>query len=350
MARSASIIRGGRTRGFSRPATRLTAFVCWRILAREPAAELVVRHRSVQGSTVLFIDTQQYLDLYRHPGLKVLLDTLAAVSNRVFVTAQIADEVTRNKVGVAKKFFTDHFKGLGEEFKSIGRGLPNQLFSDTVTGDLQAKLKAIGDGVREMRQVADKAVDDLLQQIGRSEDDVSRVLTCIFARAVEADQSELDRARLRKERGRAPGKPDDALGDQITWEQFLACAERWPHVWIISRDGDYCHKYGETAILNASLYHDLTQKRSGIVIHCFTEMEKGLRDFIKANPVPDAKLPPPDEAERINKEQEALPRLGWYLDDDSSAHFVVMQNALARQRYQAALAARQGSALRPAGC
>jgi len=297
---------------------------------------------------VLFIDSQQYLDLYRLCGRKKLLGPLASVSDRVFITAQIADEVTRNKVGVAKKFFTDHFKGLGQEFLAIGKGLPDQLFSDTVTGDLQAKLKAIRDGVGGMREAADKAVDDLLQQIGRSEDDVSRVLAGIFARAVEANQSELDCARARKERGRAPGKPDDALGDQINWEQFLTCAEKWPQVWIISRDGDYCHKYAETAVLNASLYHDLTQKRPGIVVHCFTEMEKGLRDFIKANPVPDAKLPAPDEAERINKEQELLPSLDWLVSGDDAAHIIAVQESVRRRRASVPwIAAHQDEVLPP---
>ena len=52
----------------------------------------------MRRSTVLFIDSQQYLDLYRLQGRKPLLRLLAAVSDRVFVTSQIADEVTRNKV------------------------------------------------------------------------------------------------------------------------------------------------------------------------------------------------------------------------------------------------------------
>src|SRR5262249_37723678 len=150
---------------------------------------------------------------------------------------QIRDEVTRNKVGVAKKFFAEHFRELGQEFKAINRGLPNQLFSDAVTKTLQAKLKAIANDVIEMSVAAHKAAEDLLQQIGRSEDDVSGALAGIFSRAEEANKSEIERARERKERGRAPGKPDDALGDQLSWEQFLTHAEKWPEVWIISRDG-----------------------------------------------------------------------------------------------------------------
>ena len=55
-----------------------------------------------------------------------------------------------------------------------------------------------------LHKAADKAVTDLLQQISRSEDDVSRALAEVFVRAVEANLQELNRARARKERGQAP--------------------------------------------------------------------------------------------------------------------------------------------------
>lgn len=285
---------------------------------------------------MLFIDSNQYLDFYEKPGLKALLQPLAAVSDRVFITSQIADEVTRNKVAVAKKFFTLLFAGLGME-KAV-KGLPDQLFSATVTSELQAKLRGIPDSIKATRQAADKAVGDLLLQISQSEDDVSKAFARIFGRAVDADHSELDRARERKERGRAPGKPDDSLGDQISWEQFLTSAEKenWPQVWIISRDSDYCSKYAETVVLNAALYRDLVQKRPDIVVHCFTEMEKGLRNFIETNSVLGAQLPTRDEAEAINKEQEALPPFGWKDFDDGGWYSVVQQYAVRQRNYNAA--------------
>ena len=161
----------------------------------------------------------------------------------------IADEVTRNKVGVAHKFFTDHFKGLGQEFKTIGKGLPDQLFSDTITSDLRAKLNAIPRCINGIRTAADKAVSDLLQEIGRSEDDVSRVLTGIFARARDANESELDRARARRERGRAPGKPKDAPKLQkkfnlteynIEAAFFIPSAKK--NLRLFSDDGTACEK------------------------------------------------------------------------------------------------------------
>ena len=286
--------------------------------------------------TVLFIDSNQYLDFYRKPGLKRLLQPLAKVSDRVFISFQIVDEVTRNKVAVAKKFFTGHFAGLGME-KAIA-GLPDQLFSAAVTSELQAKLKGIHDQIEATRQAADKAVGDLLLQISQSEDEVSKALASIFGRAVDADQSELDRARVRKERGSAPGKPDDSLGDQVSWEQFLTKVEKenWRQVWIISKDGDYCSKYAETVVLNASLYLNLVQKRSNIAVHCFTELEKGLRHFIETNSVQDAQLPTAEEAAAINKEQEALPPFDWTFYDDGGWHSVVQMYAARQNNLRAA--------------
>lgn len=123
----------------------------------------------------------------------------------------------------------------------------------------------------------------------------------------------------------------------------MTCVEKWPQVWIISRDGDYCHKYAETVVLNAALFHDLTQKRQDIVVHCFTEMEKGLRDFINASPVLNAQLPTPDEAERINKEQEALPPRSWMDSDDGAWYLAVQQNAARQRSLRAAITARNAT-------
>jgi hypothetical protein len=256
---------------------------------------------------------------------------LAGVSDRVFITSQIAGEVNKNKVGVAHQFLDKHFNGLGQEFSSIGKGLPDQLFIEAVTEDLGAKLKAIRNRLKELRIATDKAVDDLLQLIGRSEDEVSPVLNRIFDRAVDASPSELGRARERKERGWPPGKPDNSLGDQINWEQLLGCAEKWPQVWIISNDRDYCHKYANTAVLNAVLYRELTQKRPDILVHCFTEFEKGLRNFVNTMQVPNVQLPAPDVADQINKAQNALPSFSLIGYDDSAID-LMLQQRLANQR------------------
>jgi len=175
-----------------------------------------------------------------------------------------------------------------------------------------------------LRRAADSAAVELLDQIGRSEDEVSRVLAAVFNKAQDATAAEMSNARLRKERGRAPGKKGDALGDQINWEQFLGRVKtsKWPAVWLISKDGDYCRKRGERVILNAALYSDLIEAVPGIRVHCFTELEKGLRDYIKSNPIPDLTLPTAAEADQVNAEQTSLPPLfGWTVPSSSVANY-----------------------------
>src|SRR6516162_3554325 len=78
-----------------------------------------------------------------------------------------------------------------------------------------------------------KAVGDLLEQISRSEDEVSKALAILFQRPVEANEQELAAARLRRERGGAPGKKNDPLGDQINCEQIVRKVQGCQRLWVI---------------------------------------------------------------------------------------------------------------------
>jgi hypothetical protein len=63
-------------------------------------------------SPTLLIDANQYLELYRTIEGKKLLDSLEGQKPYIFISAQIVDEVLRNKLQVAKSFFTDKLKEL----------------------------------------------------------------------------------------------------------------------------------------------------------------------------------------------------------------------------------------------
>src|SRR5437016_3657887 len=119
---------------------------------------------------MLLIDSQQYLNLYELHGMNAVLGPLARLREWVFITNQVVDEVNRRKLRVAHKLLTEN--GLVQAFGAIRKGLPNQFSSGPVMVDLQAKLKAIGDA--RMDNEIKKAIAELLEQIGRSEDDVSR--------------------------------------------------------------------------------------------------------------------------------------------------------------------------------
>jgi hypothetical protein len=275
---------------------------------------------------MLFIDTQQYLDLYRMNGGRALLGPLAAVKGKVFVTAQVVDEVSRRKLEIAASWLAAQFKDAPTEFnerkaefREMNKEIPEHLFTPTVTAALNSRLsdfrKAAGamqDRLKEFKRDVKKAVGDLLEQISTSKDEVSRALAELFERPVEATPEELEAARCRRERGSAPGKKTDPLGDQISWEQILTRVKDCERLWIISRDGDYTAKYGDRTFLNAAMHQELKRRSPAIEVRCFSEMEKGLRDCINATTVvPEAQLLPSEEAAKINREQEALPPLGW---------------------------------------
>jgi hypothetical protein len=66
----------------------------------------------VSVGSVLFIDANQYLDLYRTVGGEKLLAPLQEQQGHILVTAQIVDEVHRRKVSVTAGFWPSRLTNL----------------------------------------------------------------------------------------------------------------------------------------------------------------------------------------------------------------------------------------------
>ena len=126
----------------------------------------------------------------------------------IFVTSQIVDEVRRNKVAAAADFLEKTLNVSGPS------GLP-LLFGKKTIDAMTKKLKAFKHDIPGIKTELEELAVELLKQISRSEDDVSKALERLFAKPVEATEEEMKRAHARKETGRAPGKAKQALGDQI---------------------------------------------------------------------------------------------------------------------------------------
>src|SRR6187551_608998 len=94
----------------------------------------------------------------------------------------------------------------------------------------------------KLKREYSEIVSNTLESIMKSEDNASRALSIIFASALSASSNEIAAARLRKEFGHPPGKANDPLGDQLTWEQFLTKYSA-QEIWFITNDGDYLTKY-----------------------------------------------------------------------------------------------------------
>jgi hypothetical protein len=277
---------------------------------------------------VLFIDANQYLDLYRTIGGEKLLAPLQEQQTHIFVTTQVVDEVQRQKVKITESFLAARAK----EPKPNKTGVSSQHSRTD---------KAIAIRLLErLQRIHKKLSHDLLEQVSRSKDDVSKTLDSIFPQAVAHTDEELQRARARKERGNPPGKRGDSLGDQLSWEQILSKCKDKPILWIITRDSDYGTMHEGKIFLNAALYQDLALLyQSEPTVFCFDNIGDGLKHFADTTGAKAEKLPTPEETEQIKKEQESLPPLGWLTDDNDSGYIRLQLQDAFRMRESTPLAA-----------
>ena len=289
------------------------------------------RLRAKEGNTILsikgqlFIDANQYLDLYQMIDAKKILVRLEEQQKYIFVTRQIVDEVYRGKVRVASWFLAEQLKNW--EAKWGGITFPDHLLN-TTDKRLASKYKKLREISNKDTKEFKKLTYDLLEQVSQSKDEISRRLAGIFAEAVPHNGKELQQARERREHGNPPGKGTDPLGDQLNWEQLLSQLQSNRGLWIISRDSDFATKHEGERFLNAALYKNLATRLHPAEpeVFCFDNLSDGLTHFVKRNRVRATKLTP-EEAERLKKEQESLPIVDWANYDDSASYLVVRARA-----------------------
>jgi hypothetical protein len=281
---------------------------------------------------LIFIDANLYIPLYGFPKWKKLLDLLKEQKDYIFVTVQIVEEVQRNKLSVVAGLLTNQLEHLKE---SRSFNLPDYIFDGTDT-----KLRETLGDLRKKQIETDlmKAAIQALQRISRSEDKVSKALAAVFSDSVSHTPEEIRRARERKERGNPPGKPEDPLGDQLTWEQLLSQCKGKSKLWIISNDLDYCTKFRGKMFLNPLLYRDLAQVRQPTPeVFCFGSIDEGIRDFVKRTGVKAERLPTLEESKEIKKELDALPPLGWLDTSMDDANIVALVTRRRQQMLSPAL-------------
>jgi hypothetical protein len=271
----------------------------------------------VSTRSVVFIDANQYLYLYETIAGKKLIGLIHDQREHILVTPQIVDEVYRNKVNVTARFMADWLKKL--ELNRIA--VADHLLStaDDRILHVRDRLQAVHEEIQKVKEEFKKLTHDLLAQVSQSKDEVSTVLTDVFSRAIPPNDDELQRARDRRERGNAPGKPSDPLGDQLNWEQLLTHCKDKPMQWIITRDFDYGTVHEGKMFLNAALHHELSWLyQAEPSVSCFDNLAEGLRHFVEKTGAKVRNLPTLEETEQIKKEQESLPRLDWLGGYDDS--------------------------------
>lgn len=256
------------------------------------------------NDSLLFIDTNKYLDLYRIDKGQELLAPLKEQADYIFVTKQVVNEVQRNKIVVAADFLKRKF----QELKLQTFNLPDHL-SDTYTNqreDILKQMKKITQDIKKVNAEVDAWELSIIKQISCSEDEVSKALSSIFAKAVPHTPEELQRARERRELGNPPGKSADSIGDQLNWEQILTNFKGKKRLWIISRDSDYGITHDDQGFLNRFLYEELCQIVSTPEVYFFGDLVTGITDFIDKTGVKAEQGLSPEVAEEIEREEKSL--------------------------------------------
>jgi hypothetical protein len=192
---------------------------------------------------LLFIDANQYLELYRTVHGKPILAALVEQAEYIFVTGQVVDEVRRNKINVTAHFLTTHFKTL----QLSTYGVHDHLFGvdEKQSSGIRLRLKDIGQKIKEVNTELHYLAMNIITKVSQSTDEASTALAPIFSNAVWHSRKQLQNAQQRKERGDPPGKPTDPIGDQINWEQILCQFVGKTKLWVITNDSDYGSMYGK---------------------------------------------------------------------------------------------------------
>ncbi|PZO58565.1 MAG: hypothetical protein DCF15_05250 [Phormidesmis priestleyi] len=253
---------------------------------------------------LLFIDANKYLDLYRTDKGKKLLALLDEQADYIFITRQVVNEVQRNKILVAEGFLKQKFRDLKLPFFNV----PDHL-SGTNTGqgaEILKQMREIGQKVKKINDEVDKLALGILEQISLSQDEVSEALSPIFAKAVTHSTKQLKRARDRRELGNPPGKSNNPIGDQLTWEQILTHFQGKKRLWIISRDGDYGTVYGGRGFMNHFLRSELCEVTVEPEVYLFEKLVEGITHFVNTTGVKAEKRLTPEEVNEIEREEKSL--------------------------------------------
>ncbi|WP_017663275.1 PIN domain-containing protein [Baaleninema simplex] len=218
----------------------------------------------------IFIDANIYITLYTTKSAISFLDTIQKISNYIFVTRQIRNEVVRNRLNITcqciKNIEDDKNKKANNSNQNQKLQHPNypDWFSCSNTNEDNKKV-----------------YKKVLQDVYQGKDKISKVLEAIFKSSTDYTIDQLKRARLRKELGNPPGKPKDPLGDQISWEQFLdSIVECKGNIFVVSADSDFVKKYQGQSFLNPYLMEELIQKNiDSNQIFAFSDLPSALEKY-----------------------------------------------------------------------
>jgi hypothetical protein len=242
--------------------------------------------------------------------------------------------VKRNTIKETINFLKNHFN----ELPLVNTDPPDQLFGATEdqTKGIRRQVEEIRQKIKQVNTELRVLKMDIMKKVGQSTDEVSTALAPIFAKAVRHCDTQLKRARERKERGDPPGKKTDLIGDQLTWEQILSRFVGKTKLWVVTRDTDYGCMFGEKraeeGFLNRLLYDELQKVSPGAEAFLFENIPDAIEHFAKITGVKADELPTPKQREEMKKEEEMPPpQLNWVSTGTDAALAAHYQEMLRRR-------------------
>lgn len=231
-------------------------------------------------ATLLFIDTNIWLDFYRSnndAGLS-LLKRVKELSKFILVTDQIEMEFEKNRQGV-----------IWQAAKNLNPpqdiSIPAFLTSDEAK-DLKKSLEASQQLIKKIK----KRLPHILKD-PEANDPVYQICREVFSRKEEglsygqdhADWKEVQDAALKRfQLGYPPRKSDDtSMGDAVNWEWIIRCANLTKsNIAIVSRDDDYGAIQESTVTLNDHLRREFSNRvNKKQTIFLFTKLTEALKQL-----------------------------------------------------------------------
>ena len=236
------------------------------------------------SDTLIFIDSNIYLSCYQpwQNKYRQLLEGLAPLAYIIHFTGTVDAEFRRNRVSAyieANKVPVDNIK--------IPVFAPHHQVEGEDTDEKNIRKK---DELENKRRALYESISNYhlknIRSILDGNDDVSRAITPLKSFMLTASGAELKRARLRKELGNPPGKKNDPLGDQISWEQLLSRISGKRSVWIVTNDSDFFERTEKEIFLNPFLQDELREQSRNIEIYCFDNLADFFSGFNKSGLAP----------------------------------------------------------------
>ena len=257
---------------------------------------------------LIFFDANVYLHAYREGFQEylTLLPYASALRPHMLVTEMLVREVNRNRLST----YLDYRRSYKIQEAKFPAVFPHHTKNDHEKDEFDKEysrlMRTYDSSMRELSNFIANTHENSVKAISQGTDYMSLSLRGLLSNPVPATETQLKRARVRRELGDPPGKYKDPLGDQLNWEQLLDAAREKEIVWIVTTDQDYCYVHNDRAFLHPTLHTELNAVPGITDIHCFNRLGDFFENLRGRDILESKLLPSRDLTKAANTEIDAV--------------------------------------------